>query len=172
MDHFEMVEKLRERAQVSYEDARQALEATGWDLLDALVYLEKAGKVKGSEAASYSTRAEQRPRTEQKPHDGKGFLQRLLEGFVAVINEANKVSFEILRKGKVEVTLPLLVLVVLLLFAFWFVVPAAVIGLFFGLRYRIKGVSAADAVNRAMDKAADVAQNIKTGVKDADDSAD
>ena len=43
MDHLEMVEKLAQKAGVSYEDAKMALEACNWDMLDALVYLEKLG---------------------------------------------------------------------------------------------------------------------------------
>ena len=44
MDQLEKVDKLRERANVSYEEAKEALEASNWDLLDAMVYLEKHGK--------------------------------------------------------------------------------------------------------------------------------
>ena len=44
MDKLEKVEKLRERANVSYEEAKAALEANDWDLLDAMVALEKSGK--------------------------------------------------------------------------------------------------------------------------------
>ena len=47
MEQLEKVEKLRERADVSYEEAKEALEACDWDLLDAMVWLEKRGKVKG-----------------------------------------------------------------------------------------------------------------------------
>lgn len=172
MDHFEMVEKLREKAQVSYEDAREALEKTDWDLLDALVYLEKAGKVAGADSASYSTRVEQKPRPERREESGKGMFQRLLEGFATVINQANKVSLEIMHKGKLVLTLPLLALVLLVVFCFWIVAPLLVIGLFLGFTYRFKGASAVDAVNRAMDKAADVAQNIKTGAGNGNNSAD
>ena len=46
MEQLEKVEKLRQRANVTYEEAKQALEACNWDLLDAMVYLEKQGKVK------------------------------------------------------------------------------------------------------------------------------
>ena len=42
MDHLEMVEKLRAKANVSYEEARDALEACDWDLLDALLMLQEA----------------------------------------------------------------------------------------------------------------------------------
>lgn len=40
MDNFEKVEKLREKANVSYEEAKQALENCNWDILDAMIYLE------------------------------------------------------------------------------------------------------------------------------------
>lgn len=173
MDQFEMVEKLREKAQVSYEDARQALEASSWDLLDALVYLEKAGKVQGSEAASYSTRPEQRQQRTSPPEgQGKGTFARLMDGFVSVINSANRVSVEVIRKSKVVLTLPLLVVVLLAVFMFWWVAPIAVIALFFGYTYRFKGSPAVEGVNRAMDKAASMAENIKSGARDADDTAD
>ena len=56
MDHFEMVEKLRTKANVSYEEAKAALEKTDWDVLDALVLLENEGKVKDAEPArEYTT---------------------------------------------------------------------------------------------------------------------
>ena len=45
MDNFEKVEKLREHANVSYEEAKQALENSNWDILDAMIYLEQSGKV-------------------------------------------------------------------------------------------------------------------------------
>ena len=44
MDQFEKVEKLRERADVSYEEAKEALENSNWDILDAMIYLEQNGK--------------------------------------------------------------------------------------------------------------------------------
>ncbi len=45
MSEFEMVEKIREKANVSYAEAKQALEATDWNLLEAMVLLEQEGKV-------------------------------------------------------------------------------------------------------------------------------
>ena len=40
MDNLEKVEKLREKTGVSYEEAKAALEATNYDVLDAIIYLE------------------------------------------------------------------------------------------------------------------------------------
>ena len=44
MDKLEKVERLRERANVSYEEASKALDEAGGELLDALVILEKQEK--------------------------------------------------------------------------------------------------------------------------------
>ena len=45
MDFLEKVDRLRQRANVTYEEAKQALEQTGGDLLEAVILLEKQGKV-------------------------------------------------------------------------------------------------------------------------------
>ena len=41
MTRLEMVEKIREKTGVTYEEAREALEKANWDMLDAIVSLEK-----------------------------------------------------------------------------------------------------------------------------------
>jgi dimethylargininase len=59
MDNLEKVEKLRERANVTYEEAKAALEENNWDLLDAMVALEKAGKTNSPRQEQYSTSYDQ-----------------------------------------------------------------------------------------------------------------
>ena len=44
MTELEKVEKLREKADVSFAEAKEALDMAGGDILDALIYLEKQGK--------------------------------------------------------------------------------------------------------------------------------
>ena len=58
MTHYEMVELLREKANVSYEEAKDALETANWDLLDAIVLLEREGKTQ-NRPSSYSTKNEE-----------------------------------------------------------------------------------------------------------------
>ena len=45
MDNYQKVEQLVNKAGCSYEDAKAALEACGWDMLDAVISLEREGKV-------------------------------------------------------------------------------------------------------------------------------
>ena len=55
---LEQVERLREKADVSYEQAKAALEEAGGSLLDALILLERQGRVNpgAGRSARYSTR--------------------------------------------------------------------------------------------------------------------
>ncbi len=73
MTNYEMVELLRQKANVSYEEAKAALEAANWDLLDAIVLLEREGKVPENDAR-FSTKAEsgekERNAEKQKKRDG------------------------------------------------------------------------------------------------------
>ncbi|MBQ2160246.1 MAG: hypothetical protein II444_00250, partial [Firmicutes bacterium] len=59
MDNFEKVEKLVQKAGVTYEEAKAALEKADGDLLDAMIILEKEGKAEAPKQSSYSTEYEQ-----------------------------------------------------------------------------------------------------------------
>lgn len=50
--NLEQIDELRKRANVSYEDAKNALEQSGGDLISALVFLEKQNKIKPEEIPS------------------------------------------------------------------------------------------------------------------------
>ena len=58
---LELVERLKEKADVSYTQAKEALEYSGGNLLDALIYLEEKGAIPRAEGAYYSTRSETPP---------------------------------------------------------------------------------------------------------------
>ena len=40
MEKIEVVDKLRNKTNISYEEAKKALENNNWDILDAMLYLE------------------------------------------------------------------------------------------------------------------------------------
>lgn len=50
---LEQVEKLRQYASISYEEAKAALEETNGDILEAIVNLEKQNKINGPKEGGY-----------------------------------------------------------------------------------------------------------------------
>ncbi len=157
MDKLEQIEKLRERAQVSYDEARTAYEAANGDLLDALIFLERQGKVAAPKGDGYY-RSEQQPTSgpvhenrgqqsregrteneeenENKNNNFKETLDRIWKFFTGLVKKGNETSFEVLRDREHMASFPVTVLALLLLFAPWVTLPLIVIGLFFGFHYQ------------------------------------
>ena len=167
MTNFEMVEKLCEKANVTYEEARAALEQTDWDLLDAIVLLEQQGKV-NKNSARHSTREE--PLEAEPMPERENFsshVSKFWKTVARIIRIGNENHLVISRKGEQVLTLPVTALALLLLFAHVFLLVALVVGLFFGLRYSFKGEQLGrDSVNSAMKKAADMAECMKESVEE------
>lgn len=169
MTNFEMVEQLRQRAGVTYEEAKAALEASNWDLLEAMVALEKEGKVGAPGSAEYSTRKEDEPERDAKSRVS-GVLGTIGRRLCWLVDKGNKNSFVISRKDKALLSLPVTALVLLLLFLLFPTLIVLLIGLFFGFRYAFKGPDLEiDGLNSAMDKAAGMAESIKQDIKSGRD---
>lgn len=165
---LEQVERLREKADVSYGQAKQALEYSGGNLLDALIYLEEQGAIPRPQGAYYSTRSQTPPPpppqptapTEQPKAKGcrKGGLRRLFQKVRRLLLEN---ELEIWRKEQPVTSMPILILVVLVLFAFYVTLPVLILGLFLGFRYQISGPDLEDeAFNGMMGNVADTAADL------------
>ena len=59
MDNYQKLEQIVNKAGCSYEDAKAVLESCDWDMIDAIIILEKEGKVKRETAAFTSQKAEE-----------------------------------------------------------------------------------------------------------------
>lgn len=140
MDHFEMTERLSEKAQVSYEEAKAALELNDWDMLEAIVYLEREGKAKRSEHSYEKTEAKAEKKPEEKKEQVVGNLfETAANLIVKLVEKGNRNRLEIYRESRLLVKVPLTVAAVLAIIACWAVVPALVIGWLAGCRYRLAG---------------------------------
>jgi hypothetical protein len=177
MTHFEMVEKLREKANVSYEEAKAALEKADWDLLDAMLILEKQGRIGGSDdrenngTGEYSTKREKKTeRAEKDRHtfgEKLGKFGRWLARMVAIGNANN---FEVYRNGEKLLTISVTTLVVLMLFTSFLPIVFMIVGLFFGFRYTFQGPNfGREAINNAIDRAANMADGLKRVFKEKRD---
>ncbi|MGM0420906.1 MAG: DUF4342 domain-containing protein [Bacillota bacterium] len=145
---MEKVEKLRDYAGITYAEAKAVLEETDGDLLEAVVKLEKEGKVKSPESGGeYRSTSEQKEKKEKQSRNEKkeetpSFSERLgniLKWFGTVVEKGNKNYFKITRDDSKVLEIPLTAMALLLLFTFWFVIPVLVFGLLLGFRYSLSG---------------------------------
>lgn len=172
MNELEKVERLREKAEVTYEEAKKALEECGGDLLEAMVYLEKQGKVKQPKQSSYTTQYEEPEKIEKAAQETKssgGFMDMLNRFFAwcgSMIKKGNETNFKVEKNGENLVTIPVTLFVILMIVGWSIILVLLVIGLFAGCRYSFDGASSVNLdLNKAMDSAADVADSIKDEFK-------
>ena len=176
MDKLEKVEKLREKTGVSYEDAKNALEACDYDLLDAIIYLEKLDKVKAPDVDSFVTGGDQQTSTEfeqaqqtytndcNKVTFGQ-MMDRFFKWCGRILKKSVDSTFIVERRGQTVINVPVLVLVIALILAFWVVLPLLVVGLFCECRYHFEGIGDINVnLNSACDKVADSVDNLKSDV--------
>ncbi len=167
MTENEKIAKLCEKANVTEAEARAILEETNGDLLDAILLLERQGRLKDV-SAHYSTRREARADADE---DDEGFRKRA-SGAAALLQRAleigNANAFVVSRKGRRLFSLSVTSMVILLVFANIWLLLALVAGLFFGLRYALEGEQLGKrSVNDVMDRAATAAENVRDTVADS-----
>lgn len=185
MATLEMVEKLRERANVTYDEAKEALLASGDDLLEAMIYLEKQGKVRPPENNGYYSSQpplslvpvdseddgkRRRKQARRESGDILETLSRILKWLEGLLHKSIINRFEVQHKGNCILSVPVIVLVLLLMFCFWIVLPLLVIGVFVDCKYRFRGPQLDDnVVNDVMDSVSKVADDFKSGVLKSED---
>jgi len=186
--NIEQVDKLKERANVSYADAKQALEECNGDLLESVIYLEKQGKVQEGSVGSYDSRSEEQAsassgtgggaggqkqksqqRQYQKQGESFGDVMRKIWSFLKrLIHKCNINHFEVYREGRCVLSVPVTLLVLCLLFFFYITLPVLIIALFFGCSYKFRGPDLGkDNINEVMDGAANAAETLKRSVQEA-----
>ena len=175
MENIEKVDRLRERANVSYEEAKMALEAANWDLLDAMVALEKEGKTEGPSKTNFSTSYEQQEnyvkvqekveeQRKERAHVGRS-LRDTLRNFFRICFDN---SFCITRNEEEIFRIPVIVLVIALLAAFKVILPVMIVALFFGCRYQFTGKDKLEKANEFMESAGRMAESMKEGFYEKD----
>lgn len=171
---LEQVERLREKAPVSYAQAKQALEYSQGNLLDALIYLEEQGAIPRPQNAYYSTQtaAAAEPVEElvvQSQPEGKKKKRRFSLGavFTALRRTLVENELEVWRRQEPVTAVPVLILIILVIFAFWVTIPLLIFGLFLGFRYRFSGPDLErDSINGVMEKVASTADDVGRQVMD------
>ena len=181
MTRLEMVEKIREKTGVTYEEARQSLEKTDWDMLDAIVALEHA-KADGNAAYAYAKAPEDaadsqkttetvEPRRRVVLHAGDAGdkIAAVLKWIGNILHRGEQGHVEVIRKEETVMSLSVTTIILLLLLCWWLIVLLVAAGLFTGYRFHFVNFSLiGKAANAASEKASDKAEEIKNRMREDD----
>ncbi len=146
--------------------------ASGWNRNDAQEEPEET-KAEGNDAVDGTFREitvdreafekENSTRTDRRNDSAQRFANSVKRLLVTL----SKAMFCVQRKDEEILSVPVIVLVLALIFAFWFVVPVLVVGLFADCRYHVEGAKKVTVdFNEMMDMVSKEARNIKNDLKD------
>lgn len=166
MEHYEMAELLSAKAGVTLAEAREVLIQCDWDMLDAMVELERRGGMKlvdvqvGRSAGDGAGPRRVKNAAGREPILTNGFAQmwHYIKRFFILLGET---TFVVIRREKEVLSVPVIVPAILLVCCFWLTLPALVGAMFFGCKYQFRGKKAAEAANKAMDKLGGVVDSIR-----------
>ncbi|WP_163195039.1 DUF4342 domain-containing protein [Clostridium thermarum] len=130
---LEMIDMLRQRSNVSYEEAKTALEACGGDMVEALVYLERNNKIKTTNYNSTEC----------------GFINSVKR----LIKKGQETRFLMTKQDKIVINVPVNVVVLTTIFAAPVAIAGVVVGLFTNHRIKfIKPDGGNMEINKVFDK--------------------
>lgn len=139
---LEQIDELRKRINVSYEDAKEALENCDGDMLEAIIYLEKNNKVKD----------------EKNDSEKECFFDKIK----ALIKKGNNIRFVVKKKEKIVLNLSLNVSILIVVFGFHIAFIGLILALLCGFRMKFETNKGEDIkVNQTLDKVQDGIQEIK-----------
>ncbi|MDZ4936476.1 ubiquitin [Clostridium perfringens] len=174
MERLKLVDKLKNKANISYEEAKDVLEKSNWDMLEAMLYLEAHGKVEkpslsifytNESKESYNENGEEvnlKEDTNENNFENKNSFEGVFEAICKAIDTCNNIFIEIIRNSRVILKIPFTVLIVLLFFAFWIVIPLMIIGLFFNMEFLVSSKKIdVDKINKVFKETSKVVKDVK-----------
>ena len=173
MERNEMIKKLMEKAYVTNEEAQEVLEKCNWDLLDAIIYLERNGKVENNETTTIIEVKEEEQKKEDyskkkdESYGGIGeVIVRIFKCLGKIISKGNKNYFEIKKDNEKPIRISLTISIILLILFMPPTVVLLIIGLFCGYKYSVGGPNMnCDGVNDVFEKVSESADTIKKDFK-------
>lgn len=180
MEQYEKVERLSQRTGATFEEAKHALEACNWDMLDAAILLEKQNK-NGAKQKVFSTDYEAQPgyknvAASQEPRTNSKREMRYETSFGDKVKDLFRKShvnhLVIKHNDKVIVSLPIWAAILITAGLFKLVVILLVVSLICGCKLSFEGPdnkkmdSVKKAVNTAGDAMSGAAAAFKTSFQE------
>ena len=140
MEHIEMVEKLREKAGITSEEAADALNRANWDMLEALVILENEGKIPPLTSSVVTTEQDPYGNAQKNTSGeyGRRYENSLGEKVKRLLQNSLTYSFIVRRHGKEILSLPVLILIVIACAMFYVSAVALLVGLLCECQYSVE----------------------------------
>ena len=143
--NLEQIDELRKRANVSYEDAKNALEQSSGDLIEALVYLEKQNKIK----------------PEETPCSESIFFKKVKK----LIKKANETKLIIKKNDAVVLNICVTLAIIITISAFPLVIVALILALATNHKIRIQKKNNEDSeANKIFDKISVAVNKVTTKI--------
>lgn len=145
MEHIDMVEKLHEKANISFSEAKEVLERADWDMLEALLILEKEGKIQPLTTTVTTLEDENiYEKVESNMHNTKDskwakFWEELMENLKLLIGKCFNCSL-VMRSRKTNnvIHIPLFIGIILCCVSLPMVAVGLLLGLLMGYDYKIE----------------------------------
>ncbi|MBZ9607702.1 DUF4342 domain-containing protein [Clostridium estertheticum] len=143
--NLEQIDELRKRANVSYEDAKNALEQSAGDLIEALVYLENQNKI----------------RSEDTPCSESIFFKEVKK----LIKKANETKLIVKKNDAVVLNICVTLAIILTIAAFPIVIGALILALATNHKIRIQKKNNEDSeANKIFDKMSVAVNKVTTKI--------
>ena len=133
MTELEQIEFIRERANVTYAEAREALQRCNYNTLETLVYLEECNKIKQRKSSGTASRGV------------LGTFEHWLKVAGEYISKGNVIRFVISKQDRTAINLPLNIIIAVTILMPPVIVASIVAALFTNHKIRFERPQAADA---------------------------
>lgn len=143
VEHHEMAEKLVEKCGISYEEAGEVLKEANFDLLEAMIILERRGKLVSSKSSKYSTNMQPdlyvyNKKTAADAENFKEFIGLAWENLCEIFRDILKYQVVVSKNGEEKLVFPLLLAIILLCCTVGLCFLIVLITLFNGCSYSIR----------------------------------
>lgn len=164
---LEKIDSLRERANVSYAEAKEALEQNEGNMIDAIIYLEQENKTVYDRAKREEHRSRERVRQTARKEKCKTNADDFVEISKKVVNSLNETRVVMYNDDRVVFDISATIALIATAFLFPFTASVFVLGLLLGNRFKIvRKDKKSDALNSVLNKAADLTKNVSDSLKD------
>lgn len=166
-----MIDKLKAIENITYDEAREALVNSNWDMLDAIIYLEDKGTIRKPKIRIFSTKdiieddKVNKDSGVDKNINKSGFFEKICNLF----DVGNNIFLKLTKEGKELIAIPLTAVVVIMMLLIYAIIPLVIIAYLFNIELHFEdtrsNLAGTDGVNNLLNKFYSYMQRFKQKFK-------